>query len=77
MSNYSPFAFGLTFNGKGLIADPTDKESLMDAMTRTIEAHAGSSVALLGRCKRTGEHYRYPVLLDNGVSGHAIIEGNV
>ena len=38
--------------------------------------HAGSLVAEWGRCKKAGEHYRYPVLLSNGVRGSVFIEGN-
>lgn len=76
MPQSNPLAFRINFNGAQLVADPRDTESLYDAMARTIEQHAGSLVAQWGRCKKAGEHYRYPVLLTNGVRGNVFIEGN-
>lgn len=77
MPKYSSLAFRLSFNGAGLIADPKDTETMHDAMTRTIEKHAGCKIAELGRCKRAGENYRYPVVLANGTRGQVFVEGNV
>lgn len=69
-------AFRLNFNGTPLIAAPSENESLHEAMTRTIAQHAGSEVSDCGRCKKTGEHYSYPITLANGIKGRAIVEGN-
>ena len=76
MSKSNSLSFRLSFNGTGLIANPKDTETQFSAMTRAIEAHAGSIVIEYGRCKRSGEHYRYPVLLANGSRSHVFVEGN-
>lgn len=77
MPKYSSLAFRLSFNGTCLIADPRETETMQDAMTRTIEKHAGCKIVELGRCKRAGENYRYPVVLTNGTRGQVFVEGNV
>ena len=69
-------AFRLNFNGMPLIADPSENESLHEAMTRTIAKHAGSEVLDCGRCKKSGEHYSYLITWANGLKGRAIVEGN-
>lgn len=69
-------AFNIIFNGTKLLANPTDSESLHNAMTRTIEQHAGARVTEWGRCKKAGEHYRYPITLANGKRGEVLVGSN-
>lgn len=69
-------AFSIIFNGTELLANPTDNESLHNAMARTIEQHAGTRVAEWGRCKKAGEHYRYPITLANGKRGEVLVGNN-
>lgn len=76
MPTPSSLAFRIVFEGKPLIADPGETESLNEAMKRTIAEHSGSTVVECGRCKKNGEHYSYPITLANGQKGLAIIEGN-
>jgi hypothetical protein len=76
MPKSNPLSFRLSFNGAGLIAQPNETETQFSAMTRAIEAHAGTLVMEYGRCKRSGEHYRFPVLLANGNRCNVFVEGN-
>lgn len=76
MPKKKDLAFNISYNGATLVAYPTDTESLHSAMTRTIEQHAGTSVLEWGRCKKDGEHYRYPITLANGRRGEVRVEGN-
>jgi hypothetical protein len=76
MTTLSKLAFRFAFNGSDLVADPSDEESLHEAMLRTITDHAGSPVAECGRCKRVGEAYTYPITLDNGVRGTVVFEAS-
>lgn len=69
-------AFSIIFNGTKLLANPTDNESLHNAMTRAIEQHAGTRVSEWGRCKKAGEHYRYPITLANGTRGDVLVGCN-
>lgn len=76
MSKTNALAFKILYNGTTLVANPTDTESLHNAMTRAIEQHAGTRVAEWGRCKKAGEHYRYPITLANGKRAEVFVGGN-
>lgn len=76
MPKTNDLAFNIVYNGTKLVATPNDTESLHNAMTRAIEQHAGTRVAEWGRCKKAGEHYRYPVTLANGKRGEVFVGGN-
>lgn len=68
------YEFSVLYEGAVLKASPASDESLHDAMIRSIEDHAGASVAHCGRCKLTsGGYYRYPIQLDNGKRVEAFI----
>lgn len=76
MATKNDLAFSVFYNGTKLVANPNDTESLHQSMIRTIENHAGIRVAECGRCKKAGEHYRYPITLANGQRGEALVGGN-
>lgn len=75
MTTLSNLAFGFVFNNARLVADPSDRESMHDAMLRTINQHAGSPVAVCGRCKLVNGLYTYPITLENGLRGKVVFEG--
>lgn len=68
--------FYILFNGNRLLANPTDSESVHNAITQTIEQHSGTRVTELGRCKMAGVHYHYPITLANGQRGDVFVGGN-
>jgi hypothetical protein len=76
MTPLSTLAFEFKFNQTNLIATPDDRESLHDAMLRTIGNHTGAPVAECGRCKLVNGAYTYAITLDNGLRGKVVIEGN-
>lgn len=65
-------AFNFAFNGKTLLAEPDDRESLHEAMIRTIGLHTGAAVSECGRCKHREGTYTYPITLENGQRGSAV-----
>lgn len=65
-------AFKFDFNGKTLLAEPDDRESLHEAMIRTIGLHTGAAVSECGRCKHREGTYTYPIILENGQRGSAV-----
>lgn len=68
------YEFTVLYEGASLKACPASDESLHDAMIRSIEDHAGATVAHCGRCKLTSKgYYRYPILLDSGKRAEAFI----
>ncbi|HDS1721686.1 hypothetical protein NPS53_09250 [Pseudomonas putida] len=73
MPQKNNLAFDIQYNGTGLVATPTDSESVYNAMTRAIEQHTGNRVTEWGRCKMAGEHYRYPIMLSNGERGVVLV----
>lgn len=76
MTPLNSLAFFFKYNNANLTANPDDRESLHDAMLRTIGQHAGASVAECGRCKLVNGAYTYAITLDNGLRGKVVIEGN-
>lgn len=76
MPQKNVLAFNILYKGTKLVANPTDSESLFNAMARTIEHHAGTRVSEWGRCKKAGEHYRYPIIMANGERGDVYVQGN-